>query len=201
MNLRMKKLLLLLVITSNLTFGQTDENYKINLNNDFIEYNNLILKQDLEKAMDFVLPEFFEIIPRNQMILLLKQVYNNPELEFKWDKPKDVEYRQPKKIGEKYYSEITYSSDIEMKFNNLEYSKDEEQNELIRNLTKLNIEKTYGSGNVNFNKETEFYKIHIVKKAYGISENGISDWKFVVVDPKQKFILEKILPKELTEKL
>ncbi|MDY0090743.1 MAG: hypothetical protein RBR78_10325 [Flavobacteriaceae bacterium] len=195
------KRLLLLVLISNLTFGQTDEKHKENLNKDFIEYNGLILNQDFEKAMNFMLPEFFEIIPKNQMILLMKQVYNNPDLEFKMGKPKDIGYGNPKKIGEKYYSEIIYSYDIEMKFNNLEESEDDEQNELTRNLTKLSLEKTFGSGNVNFNKETEFYEIHSRKNAFGISENGISDWKFVIVEPKQKFILEKILPQELTEKL
>ena len=197
----MKRILILLLLVSNLTFGQTDENYKENLNKDFIEYNDLILNQDFEKAMDFMLPEFFEIIPKNQMILLMKQVYNNPDLEFKADKPKDIEYGKSKKIEGKYYSEITYSYDIKMKFNNVDESKDEEQNKLNRNLMKLTLEKTFGSGNVKFNEETEFYEIHSIKNAFGISENGTSDWKFVIVEPKQKFILEKILPNELTEKL
>ena len=88
-----------------------------------------------------------------------------------------------------------------MKFNNIEESGNEEKKALTRNLTKLQLEKTFGSGNVEFNEETEFYEIHSIKNAFGISENGISDWKFVVVEPKQKFILEKILPKVLTEKM
>ncbi len=197
----MKRILFLLIIISNLTFGQESDKYKKNLNNDFIEYNDLILKQEFEKSMDFMLPEFFEIIPKNQMILLMKQVYKNPDLEFEANKPKDIEYGKLKKIEEKYYSEITYSYDIKMKFNNVEESEDEEKNELNKNLMKLTLEKTFGSGNVHFNKETEFYEIHSIKNAFGISKNGISDWKFVVVEPKQKFILEKILPIELTENL
>ncbi len=197
----MKRIFILMILVSNLTFGQTSENHQENLNKDFIEYNDLILKQEFEKSMDYMLPEFFEIIPKNQMILLMKQVYNNPDLEFKADEPKDIKYGEPKKIEEKYYSEITYTYDIKMKFNNVEESKDEEQNKLNKNLMKLTLEKTFGTGNVNFNEETEFYEIHSIKNAFGIYENGKSDWKFVVVEPKQKFILEKILPKELTEKL
>ncbi|MES2448681.1 MAG: hypothetical protein V4546_15940 [Bacteroidota bacterium] len=197
----MKRILILLLLVSKFTFGQTDENYKENLNKDFIEYNDLILKQEFEKAMNFMLPIFFEIIPKNQMILLMKQVYNNPDLEFKADKPKDIEYGKPKKIEENYYSKITYSYDIKMKFNNAEESEDEDRRKLNENLIKLALEKTFGSGNVKFNEKTKFYEIHSIKNAFGISENGTSDWKFVVVEPKQKFILEKILPKELTEKL
>lgn len=197
----MKRILILLILISKLTFGQEVEKYEEYLNKDFIEYNDLILKQKFDKSMDFMLPEFFEIIPRNQMVLLMKQVYNNPELEFKMDKPKDIDYGKPEKIEGKYYSEITYSYDIKMKFHSVEKIEDEEQNELDKNLTKLSLEKTFGSGNVIFNEETEFYEIHSIKNAIGISENGTSDWKFLIVEPKQKFILEKILPKELTEKL
>ncbi|TKC03574.1 hypothetical protein [Pedobacter cryotolerans] len=197
----MKRILILLLLVSKFTFGQTDENYKENLNKDFIEYNDLILKQEFEKAMNFMLPKFFEIIPKNQMVLLMKQVYNNPDLEFKADKPKDIEYGKLKKIEENYYSKITYSYDIKMKFNNAEESEDEDRRKLNENLIKLALEKTFGSGNLKFNEKTKFYEIHSIKNAFGISENGTSDWKFVVVEPKQKFILEKILPKELTEKL
>ena len=197
----MKRIFILLLIVSNVTFSQTSENYQVNLNKDFVEYNNLILNQEFEKSMDYMLPDFFEIIPKNQMVTLMKQVYNNPDLEFKMDKPKDISYGKPKKINENYYSEITYSYDIQMKFNNIEESENEEKKELTRNLTKLQLEKTFGSGNVEFNEETEFYEIHSIKNAFGISENGMSDWKFVVVEPKQKFILEKILPKVLTEKM
>lgn len=197
----MKKILILCLLVSNLTFGQKDETYKTNLNNDFVEYNDLMLKQDFEKAMDFMLPEFFEIIPKTQMIILMKQVYNNPDIEFKADKPKNITYSFPNKIEEKFYSEIKYSYDIQMKLNSIKKSENEEENQLTRNLIRLNFEKTFGSGNVKYNKETEFYEIKSIKKAYGISKNGISDWKFVIVDKKRKFILEKILPEELTDKL
>lgn len=88
-----------------------------------------------------------------------------------------------------------------MKFNNIEESEDEEQNELTKKITKLQLEKTFGSGNVRYNEKTKFYEIHSIKKAFGISENGTSGWKFLVVEPEQKLILEKLLPKELTENL
>jgi hypothetical protein len=202
----MKRTLLLLLLISNLTFSQTAENtknknYKENLNKAFIEYNDLILDQNFEKSMDFMLPEFFEIIPRNQMVLLMKKTYNNPDLEFKADKPKNIKYGELKQIEEKYYSEISYDYDIKIKFNNVEKSEDEEQNKLTLNLMKLNLEKTFGSGNVNYNEKTEFYDINSNKNAIGISKNGINNWKFLVIEKKQKFILEKILPKEITEKI
>ena len=63
----MKRILFLLILVPNLTFGQTSENYQENINKDFVEYNDLILKQEFEKSMDYLLPEFFEIIPKNHL--------------------------------------------------------------------------------------------------------------------------------------
>lgn len=202
----MKKILLLLLMISNLTFSQTleksnSENYKENLNKTFIEYYDLVLSQDFEKSMDFILPKLFEIIPRNQLVLLMKQMYNTPGLEFKVDKPKIINYGKLKKFVDRYYSIISYSYDLKVKFNNVKKSDNQEQNLLNQNLIKLTLEKTYGSGNVNYNKKTKFYDINSVKNAFGISKNGITDWKFVIVEKKQDYILKKILPKELIEKL
>lgn len=202
----MKKLLLLSFFAMTSAFCQStktvkEEIYKDNINKAFVEYNNHILNQEFEKSMEFMLPEFFEIIPKSQMILLMKQTYNNPDIEFEMDKPKDILIGDVKKIEGKYYSKINYSFNIKMKFNNTEKSDVVEENKLTQNLMKLTLEKSFGTGNVKFDEQTEFYDIHSIKDAYGVSIDGESDWKFVIVEKKQKFILEKILPKELTENL
>lgn len=177
------------------------ENYKNNIKKGFIEYNNLIKNKEFEKSMNFMLPEFFEIIPKNQMVLLMKKTFNDPDIEFEMNEPKQIIIGDAKKVENKYYSKIDYTYDIKMKFNNYTKSEDEEENKLTQNLMKISLEKTFGSGNVKFNDKTGFYEIQAQKNAYGISNNGVNDWKFIVVEKKQKFILEKLLPKEITEKI
>ena len=192
----------LIILSCKTTKTVSNQVYKENIKTAFVEYNNHILNMEFEKSMEYMLPEFFEIIPKSQMVLLMKQTFNNPEMEFKMDKPKDIIIGNAKKINEKYYSLINYTYDIKMKFNNndeTEISDDEKK--LTQNLIKLSLEKTFGSENVKFNNETEFYEIHSKKDAYGISKDGLTDWKFVVIEKKQKYILEKILPKELTENI
>ncbi len=196
----MKKLFTFLVLISNLTFGQNNDQYEENLNIDFLTYNTLILNQEFEKAMEYMLPDFFDIIPRSQLISLMNQIYNDPEIEFEANPPQDIVYSEPKRIEGKYYSEIKYSNDFQIKFTTNDI-KDEEQRATLQKITKLQLEKTFGSENVYLNQETGFYKIHTRKIAYGVSENGISKWKFIVVEPEQKYIWEKILPKKIIEAL
>ncbi len=197
----MKRIFIALMLVSNVTFGQTDGSYTENLDRDFMEYHDLIVHQELEKSMEFMLPEIFEIIPMDQMLVMMKQVYNNPDMEFRVDRPKDVTYGEPQKIDVKYYSEISYTYDMKIRYLNLEESEEGAEDEMGKEFIKSALELAYGEGNVEYDEETDFYEIHAVKKAYGVSENGTSDWKFVVVEPKQKLMLEKILPKELTKKL
>ena len=168
--------------------------YKENIKTAFVEYNNHIINKEFEKSMEYVLPEFFEIIPKHQMISLLKKTFNNPEMEFKVDKPKNIKIGNATKLSDKYYSLINYSSDIKIKFNNGNKTSDEDE-KLSQNLIKLSLEKTYGSENVKFNNKTGFFEIHTNKNAYGVSKNGLTDWKFIVIEKNQKQIIEKILPK------
>ncbi|MBN7812978.1 hypothetical protein J0A68_18625 [Algoriphagus sp. H41] len=174
---------------------------KENLQKSFLAYNKLIIDQEFEKSLDYMLPEFFEIVPRSQMVTLMNQIYQNPDLDFEMGEPTIGEVGDIRQIEGKYYSEISYSYDIKMRFNNMEKSDDEEQNRMNQNLLRLALEKTFGPGNVVYDEESTDYNIHSIKNAYGISENGNSDWKFVVVEKDQKFILEKLLPKELTQNL
>jgi len=69
------------------------------------------------------------------------------------------------------------------------------------NLTELSLDNTFGADNVKYNEKTDFFEVYSEKQVYAISENGETGWKFVVLEKNQKPILEKILPKQLTEKI
>ena len=68
-------------------------------------------------------------------------------------------------------------------------------------MTQLSFEKNFGSENVKYNKETDFFEILVEKQVYTISQDGKTDWKFLVIEKKQKVLLEKLLPKELVDKI
>jgi hypothetical protein len=116
--------------------------------------------------------------------------------------PNINEISEVEKIGDKFYVLLNYSSPIKMKFiNNDEQEESEVEHKLRMNMLKLSMEQTFGSENVTYDEKTEFFDIIAQKQAYAISKNGKSDWKFLVVEKKQKFILDKLLPAQLVEKI
>lgn len=190
---------ILFLVSSTIVFGQE---YKKEIEQQFLDYNNLIINQEFEKSMTFVPDEVFEIIPKEQMIIVMKKIFNNPEIEFKLNQPKIIEVSRAKKIDDKFYSLLSYSSLMEMKFLNNEQKEETENEHKLRiNMINLSLEESFGSGNVKYDEMTEAFEVNAQKQAYAISYNGKTDWKFLVIDNKQRFLLEKLLPKKLANKI
>jgi len=195
----MKKIVLMLfLIIGALTNAQ---NKNINIDKDFIDYNEFILNKDFEKAVEYVPQDFFKLIPKDQMIIFMGQALNNPDLEIIADAPQDIKYGEVVLMQDKYYSIITYFYNLKMKFNDLELTGNQEEDEQSISLTKIALEQSFGEGNVIFNSETNFFEIHAIKKAVGISDDGNLDWKFLVIEQNQKPFLDKIFSPEVVNML
>jgi len=186
------KIIVLIVAVSTIqyTFGQ---DYKKNIKSDFIKFNDLINNRQFEKSTEYMLPEFFELVSKSQLISLMKQIFNNPDFEILVEKPNSITIDDSRKINNKFYSLISYSYDMKMKYKNKSDSDDKQMQELLLK----SFEKTFGKENVNFNSVTNYYSIHQNKNAYAISNNGTDSWKFIEIDKQQKVLLEKLLPQEI----
>ena len=194
-----KRNLLTILFLTICTIGIAQD-YKKNIESEFSEYLNSIVNMEFEKSMEYITPEFFEIIPKSQLITLMEQTFNNPSMEFEIKNPKILSVNDSQQIENKYYSLLTYSNQMNMKINNEEEETEDEKKMRI-NMTKLSFEQTFGAENVKYNEETDCFEIQSQKDVYAISENGKTDWKFLVIEKKQKMILNKILPKELADKI
>jgi len=197
--MNIKKTLLTILFLTICTVG-ISQDYKKKIESEFTEYLNSIVNMEFEKSMEYITPEFFEIVPKSQMIKLMEQTFNNPAMEIEIKNPKILTVNDSQNIENKYYSLLTYSNQMNMKINGEESETADEKTTRI-NLTKLSLEQTFGSENVKYNDETGFFEIQSQKEVYAFSENGESDWKFLVIEKKQKMILDKLLPKELAEKI
>lgn len=188
----MKLILRILIFFIGLnTFGQ-DINKEIE--EDFNEYCKLISERNIEKALEFANPKFFELIPREQMKNLMESVYKMPNIEYKTGIPSYVKFEDVKKIENVNYVKFYIKSSIEMKI------KGEELNDEKISLMTKSLEAKFGVGNVNYNKSTGFFLIDANKIIIANSDDNFKDWKFITVDnPKMKTLLEKILPLELLD--
>lgn len=179
------------------------QDYKRVILSEFDEYFEAISSGNYDRSMDFIVDELFDIVPREQMVVLMESTFNDPSIEFELDKAKNVEISKAKKVNNKYYSFLTYTNLIKMKFLEDEGAEEEsaEEKKTRINLMKLSFENTFGVGNVKYNEATDFFEINASKKALAISSNKKKNWKFLVIEENQKAIFERILPAKIFKKL
>ncbi|MEM6765537.1 MAG: hypothetical protein AAF655_11440 [Bacteroidota bacterium] len=169
---------------------------------EFTDYFDLIRNQEVEKAMDYIPGEFFDIFPREAMVSAMKMVYNTPGLEVEFGPMEITHVSSPKLMEDKWYAMMNHISEIKMKFDTPEDSTSTtEDKKMYQEMLMTNFEQQFGEGNVSYDTETQFYLIKANKQAVAVSPDGQTDWKFVVAEKKQLPILRRFLPAELMEEL
>lgn len=182
----------LCTITTNLYAQAVNET----IEKQFTEYSQLVIDKEFDKALNYAPEEIFEVIPREQMVKMMEMVLSSSDFEYKATLPKVLSISDLIKIEEVNYVKIKTSSEVQIKFSELEEDEDREMN---IPLYKLSFEKKFGVGNVKYNEETHFFEINATKNAIAKS-NDLKEWKFVIVEnDNQKLILERFIPKELFE--
>ncbi|WP_224488749.1 hypothetical protein [Robertkochia flava] len=191
---------LFIILFTSLTVVAQQKDVKQQIANEFTEYQEAISDKDFEKALDYIVPGFFEIYPKADLLKLMEQSFNNPDITFEITNLKIENIEAPEHIDEKHYALLTYSNQMNMKFMSQDSLTDEEKKSRI-SMTLISLEQSFGSNNVSYDAATDFFRVKAEKQVYAISENGSSDWKFLAIEKGQKAILEQLLPAELSRKL
>jgi hypothetical protein len=195
MNIRHTLAFLLLALFS---ITSSAQDYKANIRERFTQYSKHIITGEFDKSMDYIPEAMFTIIPRAQMVALFEQLLKNKEMEMKFIGFDIKEIADKRKIDTCYYAKVKYISGMTMKINSKATESADTKAKRL-SMTKAAFANTFGSDNVKLDETTETYTITPTKNSWAISKNGQTDWKFLNVEPKQRLIMEKLLPKELIE--
>ncbi len=196
----MKKPLLLILFLNILAFSSSAQVYKVNIEKNFDTYYSLIAKGEFEQSTEYVPDDFFKIIPKQQMVALMKQLLSSKEFEFKVMTGKIKSIKAPKLINGKHYALFNYESGMSMKFNGMDTLGIKEKSEKL-NLLSQSLKIKFGEDHVKLDDQTNTFLIYTVKKSCAISLDGLTNWKFVNIENGQKGILLKILPAEIIDEI
>lgn len=187
----MKKLLSFLCISfSVFVFSQ---NIQADIEDQFRDYNYLIESKNFSKALDvYGNEDFLKLFPKEQMVEMMKQIFDSKEFEFKIYKPENVIVgSEIIKEKEESYVKLSYKQSIDLKFN-----LDGVKPEVV--LTGLQSE--FGEEQVTYNKSTGYFEIRSKKDAVANSSD-LKNWKFTVIEKKQIPILMQFIPESILRSL
>jgi hypothetical protein len=191
----MKKFLV--VVLAIASFGLHAQDTKI-VTEEFTKYTKLMLDKKFDAGLDYMNPGIFEMAPKEQLLVVMEQTFNNPELDIEMSMPDLLSFSETKKINETFYVKFKTSSVIKMRFNTLiNAEKTAEENQTTINMVKENLNAKFGAENVSYDDQTRFFTLKAVKPVIASSADK-KIWKFITVDSEaQKPMLEKFIPKEL----
>lgn len=195
MNLKRSLTVLFLIL---LSFASVAQDYKTNIRQCFTEYTNFLLNREFEKSLAYVPEVMFTVVPRTKIVAMLEQLLNNKEMELKMISFNIKEIGTNRKIDSCYYVNLKYISLMSMRLiSDTTESSEYKANRL--SMIMASLANSFGSGNVKLDKTTQTFTISPTKNSWAISKNGLEGWQFVNVDPKQRLVMEKVLPKELID--
>lgn len=173
----------LVLFISTTAFSQA---YKDSVKVQFLRYTDLLIKKKFAQSANYMNPGFFKLIPKDQLVAAMEQVFNNPDMEFFMEKPEVIAVGDNKVANNHNYVKLQYSHYLSMRFK-------EKQDSAVM---KKAFGHQFGEKNVTYDAATDTYKIFVVKDVIANSTNQRS-WTFVVVEEKQKPMLEQFIPKEV----
>ena len=197
----MKKILftLALLISFN-SFGQSNailqsEFIEKELKKDFDLYTLHMNNRDFESAMDFIIPEIFSLMTKEQMIKTFEDAFAGG-LEMEILNYNDISISEVVKFEGKDYCKVQSSSDIYMKISG---------NYLTNIETiKTNFDLSFGKRSDSFvynESDNTFYGKGFIENRIAVSVSGTNDWKFIAIDNFDETVLAMIIPEQVLNKL
>ena len=196
----MKKIILsfLMICYTTLLFAQAPKDH---LRRDFKTYIEFTQSNDFKQAMEYVVDDFFKVVPKAQMIKQFEQVFNDPGLEIKLENPKVLKVGSLEKIDKKHYAIITHSNLLKVRVRPKDDSETEEDLKQKAALLKASFAKQAGVQDIQYDEKKHAFKVKVVEKICGVSDDNGAHWKFVKLDKDILFILEQFLPKAILEQI
>lgn len=191
-------MLYLLFFTCFLSPALFAQHYKKAIEDQFLTYTNFIIKQDFKSAADYIIEDFFTIIPKEQMILAMETVLKTPGMDYAIDSAHVLRISDTTQISDKQYAKIKYSNIIRMRFDGDSTHSPtgldtiNTENELLT----LSLQSKFGEENVRYDTATHYYHIYSEKDVIAMSKD-MQNWKFIVLEQDKMPFLKKFIPQEL----
>lgn len=178
--------LLIILFGASTVSGQE---YKDSIQVQFLRYTECLINKDFSASAEYLNPNFFKIIPKSKLVEVMENAFNNPVVELSLKAPKVVSIDNSKSIKGEHYAKLKYSNNMVIRYKESNEDRDvEEEMETLQS--------TFGEKNVTYDAAANSYTIFVTKEVIANSKDQ-RRWTFVVLEERQKPLLEKFIPKEM----
>ena len=195
----MKKfsILLSLLFVQFILLGQKDPVLERRLA-EFMQVND---EMDLSKVLDYTYPKLYTIVPRDQMLELLQNTFENENMSIHLDSLHINTIYPVFKLENGSYAKVIYSMNMLMALkNDKEDSLTPEKKKERDDYMLSSLPEQYGAGNVNIDPVSGHLRIKMVSPMVAVKDDYAKQWCFVNFKENDP-ITNRLFSKEMLKKL
>ncbi|TPV35021.1 hypothetical protein FJ651_05700 [Paucihalobacter ruber] len=191
----MKKLKLLLVTAflSAAIFAQTDQQV---IQATAQTYMNAVKNKDIDKMLDAMLPDVFEMVNRNQLKMSMEQMFNNPNMIIEYLSAKIFDISETVRHKDNKYARINYDSSFKMLFPSDDGISAEENKSMLNSMKSV-LESQFGKDSIVLNYDESSVTVNSNSYMYAVSSPKFDGWKFINDDNAMGQLAKNIIPAEV----
>jgi hypothetical protein len=158
-------------------------------------------KLEFSKVLDYTYAKLFTIVPRNQMLEILQNTFDNENMSIKLDSLRIDSIYPVFKLENGSYAKVIYSFNMFMLIkypdgDSLSVDEKKEKNDFMVSA----LGGQYGENNVSIDPITGFLKIQVTSPMAAVKDQIAKQWSFVNLKEKDP-LMDRLFDKEVLKRL
>jgi hypothetical protein len=158
-------------------------------------------KLELNKVLDYTYAKLYSIVPREQMLEVLQNTFENEQMSIKLDSLRIDSIYPVFKLETGSYAKVIYSFNMFMNIkypegDSLSVEEKKEKNDFMVSA----LGGQYGENNVSIDPVTGFLKIQITSPMVAVKDQHAKQWSFVNLKEKDP-LMDRLFNKEILKRL
>lgn len=172
--MRKHTLLLAFLVSAIASFAQ--KSFDPALDKRVDEYFKFTRTIDIDKVMEYTHPRIFEIVPKEQLVAILEQGYDNEAFSMAIDSIRVINYSKPFREANIDYVKIDYAMKMNMKFKDTSMTNKPEFIQMVIDNAKTSFP---GSPTAVYNKAKKRFEFQMTAIAIALKDPDQKDWMFL----------------------
>ncbi len=154
-------------------------------------------QSDLDKILDYTYPKLFTLVPREQMLGILKETMDNEDFTTTLDSILIEKIYPVFAVGNAKYARINHTQLMMMKFKEKVDTADKEDFGFLMAMMK----EQYGPENVRFDVPNNTLRVFMHSVMVAIKDTHAKEWSFINYSPDKDDFMKMLIGQEAMDKL
>ncbi|WP_090751996.1 hypothetical protein [Nonlabens sp. Hel1_33_55] len=169
---------------------------------DFAKYASALKSRQYTQATSYMPDQLFDVYNKEKLVQQMKQTFESADTKVKINAVEITSVDSKIIDGDESYIPFEFRQKFDLQYINLFDATDDEQSR--DSTTKFIVDmlnESLPDSTISFDNKQEVFMINNLKKAIAIKSNSTDSWKFLVIEPSLKNVMDRLIPTTVMQKI